>query len=114
MLCRNRLAAETSLACERFLLDDPGKFGDDGAAAGTNQLERGKWFDNGRRCDFKIPLTSDVLRLDKYLPDQCSIDIKLTRTPDSFLLTKPKSVKGDFFIKIHELRLVVRHIGLQG
>ena len=60
ILCRNQLAADTSLACERFMMDDEGLFGDDGAKSGPKQQIRAGWFDNGKRVDFKIPLTSDV------------------------------------------------------
>ena len=60
VLCRNSLAVPTALACEKFLLDDTGKFGDDGGSPGTNQSKRAEWFKGGNKVDFKIPLSSDV------------------------------------------------------
>ena len=55
-LSRNKLAAETSLATEKFLADDIGKYGDDGSSPGANQTKRSTWFHNGQAVDFKIPV----------------------------------------------------------
>ena len=45
------------MACERFLIDDVGKFGDKMEAPGSNQKDRSNWFNDGQAVDFKIPVS---------------------------------------------------------
>ena len=113
-LSYNKLAQETHLRAQRFLMDDVGKAANDGSKElGANQEVRNKWFDESAEVDFLIPLASDILRVDKYLIDRLNLQIKLTRTNDEFLFCVPKDDKKKYFIKIKKLWLNCRHIAVK-
>ena len=108
----NELAAKTHLLGSRFLMDDAGKFSDKTPSDNSNQSRRLEWYEKSNVVDFSFPLASDILRIDKYFMDRVSLDIKLSRASDSFLITQADADTKKYFVKIEKLSMVVRYIGL--
>ena len=113
ILSYNELAGKTHLYGSRFLMDDDNKFNAKVTEVGPNQQKRMKWFEKSNTVDFCFPLASDILRVDKYFMDRVALDIKLSRSPDKFLLTQAAEDNNDYFVKIDKLALVARHILLE-
>ena len=49
-------------------------------------LQRRRWIENSKECDYSIDLHNDVLGIDKFLPNNLDINIRLHRAPDSLAL----------------------------
>ena len=76
-------------------------------------LARREWISGSKEMDFNIPLSSDVLRINKYLPDQMSMNITISKTSDAFVLWAPAANNANYRIKITELKLTCRRIQMR-
>lgn len=103
-------AAETHLSSSGFAMDAAEKFEAlTAAAAGKGTAKRIGQFAKSATVDFCTPLHSDILRVDKLLPNRMSMDISLTREADAFsIMTDEEGEK--YKIHIVGLRLHVRKI----
>lgn len=120
MLTYGTDATETHLQTSRFLMDSPGAFTkvfiNSGTAGVTKPADddgiklRSQWIEKSGIVDFFMPLHSDVLKIDRLLPDKLSLDINLTREKDSFVLLAPKTGGKTYRIKLLSLGLHVRKI----
>lgn len=105
-------AADTHLRASGFSMDAAGKFeavklADTTTGSGT--ALRMRQFAKSATVDFCTPLHSDILRVDKLLPNRMSLDVSLTREADAFsLMTEETGEK--YKIHIIGLRLHVRKI----
>lgn len=112
-------ASETHLKASRFQMDTVGAFKKFKVKTGTGEDEcdaydgikiRSNWIEKSTVVDFFMPLHSDVLKIDRLLPDKLSLDINLTREKDSFVLLAPKEAGKNYKIKLLNLALHVRKI----
>lgn len=103
-------AARTHLQSSRFYIDAPSKFdkltetdlGKDSPANSRRRLTT-----VSKVVDFCTPLHSDILRVDRLLPDRMSMDINLTREDDKFVIM---ASENKYKIKILELSLHIKKI----
>lgn len=127
-------AASSHLRSYGFLMDTADHFEKESSDKTDGITKRSEWIKESKKFDFCFPLSADVLRLDRYLPDKLDLDLKITRTNDDFsLLALPEQAKdangkpetnsdgsakmkkpehGKYVIVFHELCLHVRKIGM--
>lgn len=103
MLSYSSDASKTHLLTSRFKMDTAGNFND---TTLDDDLKKQK------KLDFMISLHSDILRIDRFLPDKLAIDVTLTRSPDKLVVMADDTTA--YKITLHKLRLHYRKIQLQG
>ncbi len=117
MLSYGRDAAATHLHCARLQFSHP-TAETQGAAMVVPTYDkstsgrdlRTQWFAKGEKVDFSIPLHSDVLKVDRYFPDNMTMTVKLARSDDSFVLIAPDTSVGKYRIIFDELALYIRRV----
>ena len=109
-------AEKSHLKASRFAMDG----GNGKSFAAQTRAEAGKraqarcdWFKLSNRVDFSTPLNSDILKIDRYLPDRTSLTITLSREKDDFLICKPRTNTRKYKVKIDKLSLTMRKIALK-
>lgn len=110
LLSYDENALKTHLRASGLNMDDPANM-EDGKGESKGQAERLAQFKRSKIVDFCTPLHSDILRIEKVLPDRLSLTLALTRENDKFILMNDDATK-QYKIKIVSLALHVRKIGL--
>ena len=117
LLSYNKLAKETTLSPDLWLIDSTGKLdsvkSDAKDADGKNISNRGYlarklWITN--ELKFETYLNADLFTIDKLWPPNANITITLERNSDNFLLLSESEDK--FIIEMTQLRLLYRKIKL--
>ena len=109
ILSYGKEAKLSNLQASRFYADTAGHHNDKNSN-NKGWESRQKLITKSKLMDFETPIHADFFQVYKYLPNNCSIRVKLTRNTDSFSLMCKTT--GKFKIKITDLILSVRKVEL--
>jgi len=104
-------AKNSQITSQIWLKDTDGEMDDADVRTGSNLnlLERATYFEGGKSCDMQKSLFHDLFKMDRYLLNQVSVNMKLYRSkPELCLMTN--TVNANYKTVFEELLLRVAKI----
>ncbi|XP_033725176.1 uncharacterized protein F54H12.2-like [Pecten maximus] len=104
-------AKTSQLATQLWLKDTDGEMDDVDVRAGDNLalLTRAEYFAEGKSVDLEGPIFHDLFRMDRYLLNQVSVNVKMYRSKPEFCLMSAAQ-SSDYKIEFEDIRLRIAKV----